>query len=191
MGLAEVTDAVQLPKPWERQPNESDHAWLCFCAYRDMHPSERLLKRAGVADSVTKSKWYREHNWSDRCKAYDDHMSSIVQEERETMLRRTSRELAFEHSMQMAEMRDFWLREFAKYQAQSRESEMPAPVKFGELLKLGEMTVKLQRLLSGETTENVGTTDLDFSKLSLEELRTLHELTAKAKKDPNAGEEGQ
>jgi hypothetical protein len=177
-----MTEAVKVPEPWERQASESEEAWLAFKAYREMPPDERLIKRAGVHRMATLSKWYRDHNWEDRCKAYDAHFDALSVEERERVFRRASKELAIDHMVALADMRELMSREFAKYLEASRSTEMHGLIKPSDLIKMAEAVVKLDRLVRGETTENVKT-EIDTSKLSLDELRQLEELLTKAGKN--------
>lgn len=172
----------KLPEPWERQEGESEEAWLAFRAYRDMPPDERQVKRAAVARMHRLSQWYRDHNWSDRCKSYDAKFDAIRVEEREAMYRRASRQVAIDHMVLLADARELITREMSKLVSASRDTEVHGLIKPEALIKLCETTVKLDRLVRGETTENVGKTDVDLSKLSLDEIRTLHGLLAKAEK---------
>lgn len=179
-----MSEPVKLPEPWERQANESEEAWLSFRAYRDMHPSERLIKRAGVHRVTTLSKWYRDHNWDDRVKAYDAHFDKLSVEERERIYARAAKEIATDHMMILADMREFLFGEWRKYVEASRSTEMHGLAKPETLVRMAETVVKLDRLVRGESTENVNTkTEIDTSKLSLDELRTLEGLLSKAGKN--------
>lgn len=66
--------STQEPCLWERQPNESEPAWVAFLTYRDMEPPRTVQ---AVADKLSKSrqqitkfksKWF----WDDRVRAYDN-----------------------------------------------------------------------------------------------------------------------
>jgi hypothetical protein len=103
-------------------------------------------------------------------------------EEREKIYRRSAREIAIDHMVLLASVRELTTKEFGKLVESSRNSEMPGLVKPNTLVRMAEVVVKLDRLVRGETTENVGTTDMDLSQLSPEELRTMHELMTKAEK---------
>lgn len=185
-----MSDLAEVPEPWERQAAESDEAWLAFRAYRDMPPDERLLKRAAVVRMSTLSKWYRDHNWADRCTAYDAKFDKLRVEERERMYRRTAREVAIDHMVMLADTRELYTREFQKLLEASRQSEMHGLIKPETLVRMAETMVKLDRLVRGESTEHVATsTEMDLSKLSIDEIRTLHELLGKAEKTPDADPE--
>jgi hypothetical protein len=190
LGLAQVSSApVALPEPWEKQDNESQEAWLAFRAYRDMPPDERLLKRAAIGNIAVLSRWYRDHNWADRCAAFDKKFDAMRVEEREKVYRRAAREIAIDHMVMLADARELYSREFAKLLSASREGDMIGLVKPETLVRMAEVMVKLDRLVRGESTENVQNTDMDLSQLSLDELRQLNELMSKASKPKDESEE--
>lgn len=174
-------------KIWERLPVEDDDAWGAFSGYLGMHPRERSVKRAGSYGTARKTAWYRDHNWEDRCAAYDKHMFAIVQKEREELFKRSAKEMAQEHASMLADVRDLGARELAKWNEASRLSDVPGMggTKLKDVVKIVETAIKLQRLVNGETTENVGG-GLDLTKLSEEEAETLFALMQKA----NAPDDG-
>lgn len=64
--------------PWERQPNESENAWVAFQAYRDLDPP-RSLKRAGAV--IGKGSRYCESlsstwKWQKRVQAYERYLDA-------------------------------------------------------------------------------------------------------------------
>lgn len=172
---------AKIPEPWEQQPEESPEAWLAFRAYRDMPPNERQIRRAGTAPATTLSRWYRDHNWRQRVLAFDAVFDRIRVEERETVFRKSARDMEIDHIVALADLRDLFTREVSKLNEASRNSpEMPGLIKPGELIKMAEVVIKLERLARGQTTENVGTTDLDLSGLTLDEVCALQALMTKA-----------
>lgn len=189
MGLAlAVSDPKPVTDPWERQASETEEAWLAFRAYREMIPQERRIKHAATKAIPTLSKWYRDHSWEERCKAYDAKFDKIDVEERERMYRRKAKEIAIDHMSMLSNARELVQRELTKLLETSRQSEMHGLIKPRELQGLFEMVIKLDRLVRGETTENVGTT-IDYSGLNPDELETLEKLLTKAtKKSDDAGE---
>jgi hypothetical protein len=176
--MAAVSEPVKVPDPWERQAAESEEAWLAFRCYRDMPPDERMLRRSANRETAVLSKWNRDHNWADRVKAYDAHFDALSVEERRRIYKRKAEELAIDHMIVLADMRDLATREFAKFNQVSRETEVET-MKPRDVIRLAETVVKLDRLVRGETTENVGTS-VDTSKLSLAEMETLADLLRKA-----------
>lgn len=170
---------VELPKPWERQPTESEEAWLAFRAYRDMPPEQRILRRTAVKSVEVLSRWYRDHNWTDRCKAFDSYVDHVSIEERKRILEMASRDLAVDHALMLADARELVSRELGKLVSVSRDSELHGLLKPAEVIKLFDTTIKLDRLVRGESTENIKE-EIDVSKLSLDEVRELGRLMRKA-----------
>jgi hypothetical protein len=59
--------------PWERQPNESEAAWLAFVAYRDLEGGRSLKRAAAKLGKGTRAleRFSSDWKWSQRCGAYD------------------------------------------------------------------------------------------------------------------------
>lgn len=181
--MAEVKKPAELPPPWECQPDEPAEAFLAFRAYRDAPPDERHITRSASVRVEKLSKWFRDWSWADRVAAYDAHFDKIRVEEREAIFRRKAREVAIDHMVMIADAKSIVTREFGKLWEASRDSEMHGLIKPNDLIKMAELVVKMDRLVRGQSTENVGTAnEIDVSKLSLEECRQLEGLLTKAAK---------
>lgn len=165
--------------PWERQEGEPDDAFNNFRYYRDMPMPRKVL---GVMHGSTTDKWEWSSKWSwiSRAKQYDDHISNLAIQEREETVRMAARDIQVEHLMILHGMRELLMREAGKWLRRSRETEGMSELRINELVKLTESVVKLERLALGETTENTQPVTRDLSKLSVEELYQLQELTEKA-----------
>jgi hypothetical protein len=73
----------------------------------------------------------------------------------------------------------------------SRQSDMHGLLRPGEIARLTEVAIKFDRLLRGESTENVATAaSVDLSGLSLDELRALSEIQRKIGPREGTGPEG-
>ena len=63
------------PKPYDRQPNETDKSWAAFCIYRDMG-RDRTAKKVQIECNYKQpsiiQQWCAKHNWVKRCSAFDD-----------------------------------------------------------------------------------------------------------------------
>jgi hypothetical protein len=114
------------------------------------------------------SQWYLDQSWHDRVQAYDTHMDSVFQEEREALARLGGRKLAAEQMALLQTGKDAVEIELEKLLALARDSEHAA-LKPGELVKLMETVLKYQRLVAGESTEVVEERS-DLSDMSDEEL---------------------
>jgi len=67
------------PKPYDRQPNETDKSWAAFCIYRDMGRDRTLEKILLKYPENTPQSYVRvlklwsvKHSWVKRCSAFDD-----------------------------------------------------------------------------------------------------------------------
>lgn len=69
--------------------------------------------------------------------------------------------------------------ESAKWLEAAKQFKGPSILKPGELAKLADTVIKLDRLVKGESTVNIASEHHDLSELSLDELRTLQALTQK------------
>lgn len=170
---------TDVPLMWERQPAETDESWLAFRAYRDMPQEVRTIRRAAIASISTLSRWFREHNWAERVNAYDAALETITLEERTRVLQLAARDVAMDHARMLADASELVSRELAKLVDASRNSDSIGLLRPAEVRRLLETTVKLDRLVRGQATENVKT-ELDVSKLSIDEVRTLEKLLSKA-----------
>lgn len=60
--------------PWERQPGETDRAWLAFSAYRDLGPERTVSAAAATIGHRSVgccARWAAANDWAERVTAYD------------------------------------------------------------------------------------------------------------------------
>lgn len=166
--------------PWERQTFDTAESWPVFVSYRDQRPPRRLM-RPGPIGTAQLSTWAREHQWEERCAAYDRHVDSIVRGEREATLAQDVREIRADYLASLRDMRVLLDREIKKHLDVSAAADLPT-IKPNELAKLLDIAIKADRLLRGEATEHIHQ-EMDLSDLSVEELRVFHKaLTRKNEK---------
>lgn len=175
----EEVEAVEKDQPWERQPCDTDDSWVAFCAYRDSSPPRKLFARKGMQPMASLMAWFKGHNWDGRIKAFDKWTSKITLAEFENALKETSKERAAKHVGIINASLELLEREINKYLDTSRNSELPGLLKPSDITKMAEVMIKLDRVIKGESTEHVKH-DLDLSKLSVDELKKLNDLTSKA-----------
>jgi len=80
-----------MPKPWERQPNETVRAFECFTVYLELGKGRTVPaayrqetgKTEASQPSGTWNGWHSHYNWQERAIAYDDHMAQERQRQRE------------------------------------------------------------------------------------------------------------
>lgn len=164
------------PEPWLRFEAETEKEFEAFCQYRNQ-PIPRSLARVYGTTKAVQVEWYHKHRWVDRCKAWDRHLDSIRLKEQEEIVKQTAREITGEHMRLLKDLRAVAAIEAEKFAAQALAGELPS-VKVGELTKLAELVVKLDRLVRGESTDKVETA-VDLSHLSTEELLDAEELLKK------------
>lgn len=168
--------------PWGRLACDTDESWLAFVAYRDGRPPRRL-RSVCCAPVLDVQRWYIEHGWRERVSAYDAHLDTVMREERETVLRQKTQEIAAEHMAVLANARQICDLEISRILETTRNCKGPNVVmKTGELIKLMELVIKMERLVRDQTTENLGT-GIDLSKLTDEELEEYQRLLKKTDGD--------
>lgn len=172
-----MSEEAQTPSPWDKLDAETDDAWGAFRNYRDQLPPRRL-KQCSIMRLEVLSRWYNQYNWHDRVTAYDRHLDKIRRDEREAIIKTDEKERAGRQLALLAGVQDLLDRELEKLLADSNATEAWGLLKVGEWNTLLESKIKLERLIHGESTEKTEVT-VDFSKLTIDELRTLRALEKK------------
>lgn len=128
---------------WERQPKESTPAWQAFIHYRDMETRSQR-KVAATLDKAPSiiSHWGRRWKWQERVIAWDNHLNSVYQTERE----KGQKEMAENHVKLSKGIQ-------AKV-AQRLRTLRPEDISPGDLSRLLDVAVKIERLALGAHTEH-------------------------------------
>jgi hypothetical protein len=168
------------PKPWERQPYDTEASWEAFRSYRDDIPPRRLIGRPHSGGSAGLQKMANEFNFRARVAAYDAYLDKARVEEREAIVRQTAKEIAAKHMLSLHTAQAVLDREMNKYLEQSKATDSPGLIKPGELIKLMDAVIKLDRLVRDQPTD-ITSNRLDLSKLSPKELLAFEALTLKAR----------
>lgn len=174
-----------LAEPWTRQPCDTEGRWLAFQAFRDCPPPRSLGKAAkavGKARHVL-NRWSQDCAWMARVQAYDRMRDSVVQAEVMDMLGEDARERAHRHIEVLRDMQDAgallvkaWLKKI-KHDPEGFSKEW-TPQAVTNMIK---ESIKLERLIHGESTENIDArVAFDLSKLTIDEIKLLRSLEAKA-----------
>jgi len=69
------------PKPYDRQPHETDKSWAAFCVYRDLgreRTLEKAQKQCNYKSCYNLFQWSSKYKWRERCRAFDDEESERV-----------------------------------------------------------------------------------------------------------------
>lgn len=133
-----------MSNPWERQQYESQQSFEAFQIYRDLGEERSITK---VAQKCNKNRsliarWSTQHNWVERAAAYDQYMDqqALKAEERER------KKMAKRH----AEI----AMKFQEKIKKRLKTLDPEELSTYDLMKWLEISVKVERLARGESTEN-------------------------------------
>lgn len=106
--MTEVWDSIGMDRIWDRQPDESDTAWMWFKRYRDYGLGRSHAKVAQLHSNKPNrhllARWSKKHNWVERVRAWDTHIDQVEQKTHEEMVKeavRTHNQIADE-AMELA-----------------------------------------------------------------------------------------
>jgi hypothetical protein len=172
--------------PWDRQPTDTDEQFLWFVAYRDAIPPRALGRIRAPGGTVRPPlqvllEWANAGHWTDRVAAWDQHLDTLRQRERESAAGAAGRQVAEEQEAALTQdLLDLAHRELDKLLMTSISTPAET-LRPGEVNRMIENVVKLRRLQRGESTEQIKTDGVDLSGLTVEELRQLVALKNKAR----------
>ncbi len=166
-------------KPWERQDTEPEIAYEAFKGYCFQTPPRRMQHASVKHGMAEVSALYNEWNWKERALAWDRHMDRIRVEQRENLLKQDEKDRLEKMMVVLETTGEVLSREMAKLLRESEKSTMSGLVKPADLIKMSTMWITMQRLIHGQSTENVNVQDERLEKLSLDELRELQRIQAK------------
>lgn len=177
-----MADTLKIPLQWERLPCDTAEGWEAFKSYRDMRP-HRIQNVCGWP-TYRVQEWSKACNWEKRVRAYDAHLDGVFRGELEATLQQSAKEVAAEHMSMLAMARQICTLEFSKMLELTLKggSAPGAAMRVGEVIKLSEIVVKLDRLVRGESTENVAKS-ADLSKLTDAELEVYERALSKVDAD--------
>ena len=159
---------------WRRQIGETPKAFKAFCHYRNMPAMERSVPKAYAIGSPNSPHrkdgnthwkiWANKYNWLERAAAYDEHLyerdrlkwearRQAVKErdyEQGEALRKLADQLLITSHDFIQENRQFIPGENGKPDKEIIRQAIDAPT----MLKIIDLASKIQRLATGETTEN-------------------------------------
>jgi len=180
-------DPAEVLRPWERMDREHDSAWALFMAYRDSgYPDGiggKLRPRTvrAIAEMAGMNEEYvgevsRGFHWVQRAGAWDREVDRRKTREdlREVDLIRRRMNRRVEKLSTLLEM------EIDKALARATDPDM-AQMTPKDIVATAEFVTKIERLMAGESTENVSHTGAwDLEKLTVEELEALDRIRRKA-----------
>ena len=175
--------------PYDKREKEGEEAFAAFAIYRDMG-AER--SHAKVAKQVGKniglmSRWASTHQWRKRCHAYDREMDRREQVGKlkgvEDMRRRQTK-LALM-------LQDVGHLELAKMLKDAKTHAKAGTLEQGLVMKLIDLGTKLERLNRGEPgeiIENQNGESVDYSGLTLDDLKDMKRIQTKLRKAREAAD---
>ncbi len=124
--------------------------------------------------------WYNTYLWADRVAAWDSHLAQARDAEVVAITGQDARERRARDLTLINDANELASRELQKCLTTSLQTETET-MSVGALTRLLDTSIKLGRLLQGESTENISIQEeYDLSKLTVDELRTLQTLQEKA-----------
>jgi hypothetical protein len=159
--------------PWDRQPYDTDESWEVFQAFRDARPRRALIVflKGRRVDPIKVRDWMAAHYWAQRAALWDEHLDGVRQDTIRSLLEQRTEEISAEHMEITALGRSVVRREMEKLLSDV-EAGAHSTLRPGDLIRLTEAIVKLDRLMRGESTEKVDT-HIDLSGASSEELAAM------------------
>jgi hypothetical protein len=140
---------------WDRQPGESSRAYRFFSEYRSMGPDRSLVKLRERAKAGGRSvsvrlleRWSAKMRWVMRSQRYDDYLEyqDRMQQEKER------REMHKRHAKMGMLAQSFAVRKLEKLSNRIEQDE--EHVSPGEVARILDVGVKVERLARGESTES-------------------------------------
>lgn len=174
--------AYNLDKPWERQPFEGDLEWALFQEYLALPAprSVRTLARQGGPLSWSQLETLAlDHGWFARARLWDAHLDKLRQDTIEREVQEDARAVAKRHARVARKAIALGERELDKLLSSAERSDMPGLISPRDVARLVFIGSKLERLVIGEA-ETIQEHRVNLDALTVEELRQLRELQAKA-----------
>lgn len=153
------------PKPWDRQPGETDPAWAAFVVYRDLGLQRSTAK---VQQAIGKSKrlvdgWSGKNSWVIRVQSWDAEQDRLWQKD----LAAERRKAAKRNIEISASMKDLAAAGVTKL------AEAPGQLEARDVARLFEVATKVEALSTGGATEIHGTTGDEHGGLTVEQIDQL------------------
>lgn len=164
--------------PWLPQPCDTDESFAFFQQWLFL-PAPRQIRslRTRQVPWERIDYWRRSHQWDLRAQAWDRHLA----ETRLQAVERVEEALATRHALLAKRVQRLAGKELAKHERQSEEHDTIPILTPDMTLKYIRIGTTIEREAVGlPVSEPKGETGIDYSKLTLDEARTLRNLVAKA-----------
>lgn len=183
-------DLAETLRPWERLPREGEGPWALFMAYRDMAwpqgPGHTFVERqisgaGGLAEMAGMNADYlhqlsRAYWWKQRAGAWDRE----VQRRRDAADLSEAEVIRQRQQRRLAKLSNILEIEINKLASRASDPDLPQMTP-KDIVSTAEFITKQERLMAGESTENVNHTGAwDLEKLSVDDLAELDRIRRKA-----------
>jgi hypothetical protein len=176
--------------PWDRQDGEPVTSWERFVLYRDMRQRSlaRLSRVLGFKTYRSMETLSAKYGWVERCAAWDIELNRRLLDLQVTDIHKMKqRHINMGIGMQTAVLKELkaWVHriEEADRKAVKNGKSCHKPIlKIGELVRLADSGINIERLSRGESTDLHGVRDEtkhDLSRLSKADLKNLKALKEK------------
>ena len=166
-------------RAWDRLAGESSKAYHHFCIYRDMGASRSLRQMANVSGctSVRRqlNRWSSRWHWVERCQQYDDYLEYQLRAQQE----KERREMSKRHAKIAMLGQNILVKGMEELLAKVQNGEHNlAPA---ELARLMDVSVKVERLARGESTDIHEAVGPGGGPVRLEQQITIRSIEEKAR----------
>ncbi len=168
-------------RPWARQPFDTEVSFALFGDFLTASPPRhlgRMAERAGYPAEVIRG-FAKDAFWVERAALWDEHLAEIRTSTIERVTEESAAEVAKRQLALTRRMQRLANRDLSIIEKQGAENDFLSPIEHKDLIRLAVNGIKLERLIMGETTDKIETGP-DLSNWSIEDLRALRELQAKA-----------
>lgn len=153
------------PKPWDRQPGETDPAWAAFVVYRDLgleRSGAKVGKELGKSHQLIE-RWSAKNAWVTRVQAWDREQDRLWQRDL-AAVRRNAAKRNLEISTAMKDLAAAGINALA---------ESPGQLEARDVSRLVEVAAKVEALSTGGPTEIQGKAEVDHGGLTAEQIDQL------------------
>lgn len=167
--------------PWRRQPCDGDAQWAAFCQFllAPMPRSVTWLARRLNQPHYLIQRWHDQLGWKLRAERFDSFTSQHFEATVTEIVEARATDYTERHMSLLEQCSELAGNELQKYVDASRANTGIGLLTARELITLVDTTIKLERLIRGQATENVKS-EIDLSKLSTEDLLLLQDLQDRA-----------
>lgn len=179
---------------WERRKDEPEIAYAAFAHFRDQGPKRTFGRTADAMQISHLGSWPKKFMWLARASAWDAHLDDVRRKECVAMARRHAQLSMLMQSLGSSELQKRARLSKKRTEEAKRSGEPDRPsVKVNDAVRLIDIGMRNERIARSVPAEIVEARNvdaepvhveplLDYSNLSVDELRALKTMVEKAKK---------